>query len=176
MGLSLSLTSGAPSVPFLIRPTRNRGGELESEWKYRMTVAHMDPQPGLAAWRERTAKGEMPALIFNATDAETGERIITGTTTMNVASQRGRITFDELYRWKWDLAPATAVRMSATFPYITPAAKPSYQPTWRGNTSWVDGGYSDNFGMARILDWVEEALTAPHSKLRRVMIVQIQGS
>ena len=42
--------------------------------------------------------------------------------------------------------------------------QPSYKPTWRGDTSWVDGGYSDNFGMASILDWLQEALTAPNWK------------
>jgi Patatin-like phospholipase len=166
---------GRALIPFLISPTRNRGGELETEWRDRMEKAHLHPDPGLSTWWPRTAAGETPALIFNSTDAETGERIIIGTTRIGVKPQRGRVMFDELYLSKWDIAPVTAVRMSATFPYITPAAKPSFQPSWRGNTSWVDGGYSDNFGMASVLDWVEEALSAPNSKLRRVMVVQIQA-
>ncbi len=167
---------GRALLPFLISPTRNRGGELENEWSVRLKKIDRNPEAGLATWRQPTLAGDVPALIFNSTNAETGERIITGTTRMGKNAQRGRVMFDELYRSIWDLAPVTAARMSATFPYITPAAKPDFEPTSRGNTSWVDGGYSDNFGMASVLDWVEEALAAPDSKLRRVMVIQIQAA
>ncbi len=163
-------------LPFLLPPARNRGGELENEWRLGLGQSGVKSDLGLATWRSRTASGGIPALIFNSTNAETGERILTGTTRMELGLQAGRVMFDQLYESKWDLAPVTAVRMSATFPYVTPAAKPSYRPTWRGDTSWVDGGYSDNFGMASILDWVQEALSAPNSRLRRVMIIQIRAA
>ena len=166
---------GRALLPMFVSPTRNRGGELESRWAYRMKKAGLDPKSGLATWRTRTAGGEVPALIFNSTDAETGERIITGTTALGTKPQRGRVRFDDLYQSQFDLAPVTAVRMSATFPYVTPAAKPSSKPPARGDTSWVDGGYSDNYGMASVLDWVQEALGTPNSRLRRVMVVQIQA-
>src|SRR5262249_1812172 len=162
-------------LPFFVSSTRNRGSELESEWTRIMGPTARSQSDGLAAWRKPTVDGLVPARIFNATNAETGERILIATTSMKKGLQTGRVVFDDLYVKKWDIAPVTAVRMSATFPYITPAAKPNFPPTWRGDTAWVDGGYSDNFGMASVLDWLQETLSAPGSKLRRVLILQIRA-
>ena len=164
--------------PFAGRPSTDRGMELERAWDVARDQVGRRFPAGLAKWRQRTIDGFLPALIFNATDAETGERILIGTTTMKNEEQTGRILFDRLFRSQWDLAPLTAVRMSATFPFVTPAAKPAEPPMWpnRGDSSWVDGGYADNFGMASLLNWLPEVLNNEDSCLRRVLVVEIRAS
>jgi len=40
----------------------------------------------------------------------------------------------------------------------------------------VDGGYTDNYGMATLIAWLDEALRAPGNPVRRVMIIEIRAS
>jgi len=51
----------------------------------------------------------------------------------------------------YDVTVATAARLSATFPYVTPAScsdQPGPQP------HIVDSGYYDNYGMATLVELV----------------------
>jgi len=62
------------------------------------------------------------------------------------------------------LRASTAARLSATFPYVSPAARGYPCPA----THIVDGGYYDNFGVTTAMGWLIEALrtmpsaSAPH--------------
>jgi len=40
----------------------------------------------------------------------------------------------------------------------------------------VDGGYTDNYGMATLIAWLDEALRASGNPIRRVMIIEIRAS
>jgi hypothetical protein len=75
-----------------------------------------------------------------------------------------------------DVAVVTAARLSATFPYVTPAS--------RSNASGpqphiVDGGYYDNYGMSTLVEWLDEALADTATgkpKVKSVLVLQIHGA
>ncbi len=60
------------------------------------------------------------------------------------------LEFRELFPQAADFKLSTAVRMSATFPYITPAAELPTVPPRRV----VDAGYYDNFGVNLAAEWI----------------------
>jgi hypothetical protein len=48
--------------------------------------------------------------------------------------------------------------LSASFPYVAPAARPSLEAPFGPGYHFVDGGYYDNFGINSLLAWFGEAL------------------
>jgi hypothetical protein len=40
----------------------------------------------------------------------------------------------------------------------------------------VDGGYTDNYGMATLLAWLDETLSGSDNPIRRVLIIEIRAS
>jgi hypothetical protein len=166
-----------------------RGRALETAWclnsaKDRKQGSHMDLP--LSDWNPRVASGELPAVIMNATIAETGERLLLATTRMTLEHTRGRARIDAaaLHRvngQELDVAVVTAARLSATFPYVTPASRsdaPGPQP------HIVDGGYYDNYGMSTLVEWLDEALSDTATKdaetgkpkVQSVLVLQIHGA
>ena len=78
-----------------------------------------------------------------------------------------------------DLDLWTAARLSATFPWVSPAARAKLD--LGGNRSrhhLVDGGYYDNYGVASALDWLEAVLQADKDerKIRRVAFIELRAS
>jgi hypothetical protein len=141
-----------PRVLFL-GGARDRGDALEESWRKRAQV-----NSKLTEWRSGIAEGWRPVSIFNSTVDETGEPITFSTTgwvpEQNPSARRR--DFYEMYPGQ-DLAVVTAVRLAATFPYVTPAARPD-TPT-RDSYHMIDGGYYDNYGVYRLLAWLEQGLT-----------------
>ena len=155
-------------------------------------------------------RGEKPAVIFNATVMETGERIaITPLSTLHSDWAGGMEyplrrdnaqTLSEFLSAKrdsgaqadpskakngdkaeekkptcpqytngYDIDVWTAARLSATFSYVSPAARAAcldYKNKSRGSSTenspgrlhLIDGGYHDNYGVASALDWLSAAL------------------
>lgn len=71
-----------------------------------------------------------------------------------------------------DITIVTAARLSATFPYVTPASRadiPGPQP------HIVDGGYYDNYGMATLVEWLDEALQNDDVDINEVLVLQVHG-
>jgi hypothetical protein len=132
----------------------------------------------LSSWNAKVKKGELPAVVMNATLAETGERLLLATTRFLSGHLKGRARVDgaELHtinRQHRDVAAVTAARLSASFPYVTPAARsdgPGPQP------HVVDGGYYDNYGMATLVEWLDEGLTGASDTVRDVLVLQIHGA
>jgi hypothetical protein len=127
--------------------------------------------------------GRVPAPIFNATTLESGRRVMI--TPINFDSSRWAYsetrgdTLSELLfgraallrygqpMTEADVSLWTAVRLSAAFPYVTPAARARLQdgaPAGLEARSFdyhlIDGGYYDNFGVAAALDWLQPVLEA----------------
>jgi hypothetical protein len=129
----------------------DRGWALEQTWRNRANI-----QANLANWREGVVEGSRPAVIFNSTIAETGQALLLSTTDLSPGPDflpRPR-TFSDVYPHT-DLPVVTAVRLAATFPYVTPTARaPSGQPEYH----MVDGGYYDNYGVFTLLNWLDQAL------------------
>lgn len=81
----------------------------------------------------------------------------------------------------------SAARLSATFPYVSPAARSELEDPGSGQGNrrtpahhMIDGGYYDNYGVASALDWLQVVLEdrARHPDryaFERVLVVQIRA-
>jgi len=156
--------------------TYDRGTSLENAWRLTPSLE----KSTLAEWQRDAVKGARPAVIFNATLVETGQRLLLSTTAMAPIAAAGNIDhvgreeFFSLYEG-FDVPVVTAARLSATFPVVSPAAR-----IWRGNIfakdrHVVDGGYYDNYGIATLVEWLAGALEQAARRPSKIVIVQIRG-
>jgi hypothetical protein len=135
----------------------------------------------LSEWRKAAADGKQPAVIFNATITETGQRFLitnfkaedyssTGRTLaqIHVLSQQAAVAFDRNYPEN-DLDITTAARLSATFPVVTPVARPRKEDTDTGVVHAGDGGYFDNYGVASAIEWLHEAEFGEEEKTMKLL-------
>lgn len=142
-------------------PLLDRGRVLEEYWRKQGGI-----NANMGDWRAGVVEGWRPAVIFNATIAETAEPLLIATTDFEdpalarvAAPGRKRDlpvrrSFREFYRGA-DIPVVTAARLAATFPYVSPAAR-AYRLDERSHV--VDGGYYDNYGVSSAIDWVDSAL------------------
>ncbi len=169
--------------PPLVGPNWDRGRAIEEAWAARMR----DRNATLCQWRERVRAGKLPAAVFNATIAETGQRLVISPVQLlakdkgEKKAEQGR-EFFTLYP-KMDLKVSTAARLSATFPYISPIARPMWparMPEDDGGKDYhvADGGYVDNEGMLTAMEWVVHLLNqlqkSPDRPFDRVVLIRIQ--
>jgi hypothetical protein len=72
----------------------------------------------------------------------------------------------------------TAARLSATFPYVAPAARVAAPPAARDALHFVDGGYYDNYGFTTAAEFLREGLPegGDPGPVRRVLLLQIRGA
>ena len=143
----------------------DRGWALEQAWG-----RFGDYQSPLSLWRDGVAAGWRPATIFNATVADSGERLMIGTSELSI-HHAGRKNFSELYPGQ-DVAISTATRLSATFPYVAPSSR---SDKLSASFHAVDGGYTDNYGMSSLIDWLDEALKSG-TRVKRVLVLQLRGA
>jgi hypothetical protein len=131
---------------------------LEINWQQRANL-----HAPLSQWKVGVKEGWRPAAIFNSTVAETGEPLLFQTTEFQrkavlkadgAPSLPDRRSFYDFLKGS-DVPVVTAVRMAATFPYVTPAARPAVDGP---QNHLIDGGYYDNFGIASAVEWIDEAL------------------
>jgi hypothetical protein len=83
---------------------------------------------------------------------------------------RARVDAAEIHGPR-DLRVVTA-RLSATFPYFTPASRAD---TEGPQPHMVDGGYYDNYGMATLVEWLDEALQGA-AGVKSVLVLQVLGA
>jgi hypothetical protein len=158
VGWGLAYPDVARTVPVfgsaLVPGTLDRGWSLENAWSTSWRGAKLDT-PTMAEWRKDVMSGMRPAVIFNATATESGERfLIASTDTSLLGAER----FFDLFP-SGDIAVATAARLSATFPYVSPLARPSLGPVSKAY-HLGDGGYYDNSGLLSAIEWIREAGSA----------------
>lgn len=149
----------------------DRGYMLEETWRNRGNI-----HANLSNWRLGVKSGSRPAVIFNATVAETGEPLLLSTTDLADDPQvPKRLSFYHLYP-NTDVPVVTAVRLAATFPYVSPASrmlsgKPEYH--------MIDGGYYDNPGVSSLVRWIDEGLQTLQAKNEplpeHILIIQIRS-
>ena len=172
----------------------DRGHTLEETWVKAATTSRSSPSlaRSLLEWNRGVEEGWRPATIFNSTFAESGERLQISTipagATVNGKLPVGRWEF--FYLYDADIRVATAARLSATFPYISPAARPYYggaSPVWPdrpqdyAHLHAVDGGYFDNSGLTALTEWLNEALeerakvNRQPSTPEKILVLQIRG-
>jgi hypothetical protein len=172
-----------PCVSYFLHDV-DRGQSLEEAWLRadKLSEASLS-QATLARWREDAMMRRRPAMIFNATITDTGERLLLATSAPSESSQNddgagsgGSRNFADLYP-KHDIRIVTAARLSATFPYASPAAraKPAPGAELDGQPFHiVDGGYYDNYGISSLAQWLNEALPEG-SSIKRALILQIRA-
>ena len=156
---------------FKLRGNRliDRGQALEEGWRTRENI-----QATLADWREGVEQGRRPSVIFNATLAESGEPLLLATTDIRRSQVSGlaQRTFSELYS-NSDLRLVTAVRLAATYPFVTPASRALDSTT---EYHVVDGGYYDNYGVSSALEWLRDGLSSiPVDRTPDILIIQIRS-
>lgn len=155
-------------LPWSVGMYDDRGWALERAWRR----GRLDSVQ-LSTWRDGVEEGTRPAVIFNATSTDTGERFLFSTT--SVRRHAGQAAFNSTYPGR-DVYVTTAVRLSATFPYVSPASRALTSDVSASEPHLADGGYFDNYGMASLLDWLDAALEgARTSAVREVLIVQIRA-
>jgi predicted acylesterase/phospholipase RssA len=141
----------------------DRGVELERDW-----AAIQDPIQSFYRWE---AAGQVPSLIFSPMMVEDGRRLLISNLDLwsLTGASGGEITYDdpgrnprghpyslsalEFYRLFPDATGfrlATAVRMSASFPFVSPAVNLPTDPPRRV----VDAGYYDNYGIQVAGSWI----------------------
>jgi hypothetical protein len=168
-------------LPMLFWETSGRGSAAEDAW---MAHRAAPKRPGeqdtanwrttpvlLAEWRESVRRGERPAHIFNTMIAETGERCLAST--VDLEEGPGRREMNDLYP-TFDIAPVTAARLSAAFPFVGPAARIFAKVSPERAFHFVDGGYYDNFGVVSAVDFLRSA-TKGGSPVPRFLMVHITG-
>jgi hypothetical protein len=149
----------------------DRGYMLEDTWRNRGDI-----RSDLGVWRAGVKEGLRPAAIFNSTISETGEPLLLATTQIDTQkSVPRRQNFYDLYQ-NTDLPVVTAVRLAATFPYVTPAARSLSDEL---PYHMIDGGYYDNPGVSSVINWLDDGLRkmvdAKEELPSHVLIIQIRS-
>jgi hypothetical protein len=163
-------------APPLVPQRYDRGWALEQRFA---SALARDPAPTLASWREGVAAGWRPASIWNATLVESGERLLLSTFDPNAGlaadGWRARTLADLCPGG--DLDATTAARLSATFPYVTPIARPRCEAGEAARYHVADGAYYDNFGVMSAVEFLRTAAPAfAPAGVGRILLVQIRAS
>jgi len=161
------------SVPFPLG--WDRGRALEEAWLRRDVPwgNRGGIEEGLSDWQQDAEHRDRPAVIFNTTVTESGQRLPLASTDLSEGTA-GRLTYDQLLAGNEDIniPVVTAARLSASFPYVSPAARPDVAGP---GSHLVDGGYYDNYGISSLVEWLDEELRT-NQDIEEVLIIEIRGS
>jgi predicted acylesterase/phospholipase RssA len=165
-------------------PTRyDRGNVLEDVWAETLDGQLEQPFNSL---REGEKAGWRPSLVFSPMLVEDGRQLYISNLDLQEAAQsRGNIMGqdDDVMSRKavefFRIFPeadstfkvATAVRMSASFPYVSPAAILPTQPRRRV----VDAGYYDNYGVGVATSWLFANQKWIEKHASGVVLIQIRA-
>jgi hypothetical protein len=155
----------------------DRGRALETAWLRNDTSwdARKGIKQGLSTWRKDVEVRNRPAVIFNTADVETGQRLPLATTELPKDSP-GALSygqyFEDVDKSKPDIRVVTAARLSASFPYVSPAARADVEGT---TDHLVDGGYYDNYGISSLVEWLDEELQ-DNPEVKEVLVLEIRGA
>lgn len=169
--------------PWVSHGWPGRGRALEKAWVMNCSCdesAKSKLDEPLSNWNAAVRRGDLPALVLNATLVESGERLLLGTTCFSAMEDgRARVDASTLHGKDRDVSAVTAARLSASFPYVTPASRSTLEGP---QPHVVDGGYYDNYGMSTLVEWLDESLQADAKAPRiervveSVLVIQIHGS
>lgn len=151
--------------------TYDRGWVQEQVWANRMISEKIVDSSHRADWRmghlaHRVQTGDLPAVVFNAFSTTTGQRIWMAPFRMRDATDSRELhDFLEFSPAAgMQLRLATAARISATFPYVSPTTIAGcFDPQednlgltthYLQNCHLADGGYTDNEGLMTALQIV----------------------
>ncbi|MDX2037428.1 MAG: patatin-like phospholipase family protein [Isosphaeraceae bacterium] len=183
-----------PRLPFI---DLDRGIVLENQFIWRSDRAPALDLP-IASLRQREAAGEIPSLIYTPVIVDDGRRLLISNLDLeSLAVNRGTLLTEdydprrqesardrfaslagiEFFKVFKDngadrLTLATAARMSASFPFVSPAVNLPSRPPLR----LVDAGYYDNFGTNLAAVWIgENWQTIADLGVSGVVLIQIRA-
>jgi hypothetical protein len=198
-------TGWLPSNPLV-----DRGWAIEQLLETRLRFSRQVPREGeprdsrtLRDLCNGVRSGSMPVPLFNATCVQTGQRVImspvrfasdprAGSRSLHMPADYSEGSFQA------DPTLATAIRLSATFCYASPVARPTredeteWKKLFEGASSLpsqpqtaarfdlhlCDGGYADNTGVVAATEACRELLLAiakePEEKRCRILFVRIE--
>lgn len=140
------------------RPVSDRGRTLDGQWA---TLAR-----SFASLRDAEAEGRAPSIILSPMLVETGALALFSNLDLTALRRRGlppnagpgdeNKSSVEVFRAfpgaHAAMALATAVRLNATFPYVSPAISLPTRPDRRP----VDAGYYDNYGIDLLTAYLQQ--------------------
>ncbi len=149
---------------FLSGSTVNdRGAALERAWSVRQNGALDVPVRGL---RELERSGDLPSLVFTPMMVEDGRQLLISNLDLDYMVATGEVVdpdtdapkllsymgaeFFRLFPKADGFRLSTAVRMNASFPFLSPSAALPTDPV----RHVVDAGYYDNYGMVVATKWL----------------------
>jgi hypothetical protein len=143
-------------LPLVFVPVRHqredRGTVLDEQWK-------LLRRP-VSALADSEARGDLPSLVISPMVVETGRRMLISNLELSHISitrpelgDMSPVSAVEFFKYfpesRATFSLQTAVRMSATFPYASPAVSLPTEPPRR----LVDAGYYDNYGVNLAASW-----------------------
>ncbi|HMO81188.1 MAG TPA: patatin-like phospholipase family protein [Pyrinomonadaceae bacterium] len=158
------------------KPVMVAGDAMLSDW-------HLKPQ-GDEDMEPEDRDRKRPAFIFGTTVVETGERILISTAKLNADTLKpyAARSLDDFVGVPTDLKIVDAVRLSAAFAFVSPAARMKRSEKFGTNQSsdafnyhLVDGGYHDNPGLLAVRDFVAEGISGLGGKRPKIAVIQIVG-
>lgn len=173
-------------------PGRDRAWAMERSWEGALqTMVHETcpettgpaerPARRLSEWTTETRAGLRPAVIMNSFATSSGRRLLLGSSSVPVLVP----SFLDFQQYccagqePADIDIVTAARISATFPWVTPQARPQWvdrqdrDPYALPNERLADGGYYDNFGIITAGEWLQAAVSPSDQRFGHVALVQI---
>lgn len=166
-------------APWIVSRMDDRGARIEETWREHMR----NPEARMTDWIARVRTGDMPIPIFNATVVETGQRFLASPVHVPQDPKLlPAVRPCQLFELYPDTAPlvSTMVRLSATFPFVSPICRPAWSPSdsWQASTAYhfADGGYVDNEGMITIVESLMHLLDPNYVAQRpfdRVLLVRL---
>jgi hypothetical protein len=175
-------------APYAVGGEVDRGWAIEKAWQAQLGAAPAAAGGDLRLrdWVEPVRLGRMPVPAFNCTLVETGQRlVISPVRGEHPDSAINARDFFQLYPGdQADLRVTTAVRLSATFPYVSPVSRPgrpggAVDP--QNDYHVADGGYVDNEGVFTVVDWLGQLLhyyEQPENRGRRpfdrILVIRVQ--
>jgi hypothetical protein len=180
-------------LPFQRRLGEDRGAAMEHEWGRNLGEPFKSATFPLLYAGEKA--GWRPSLVFAPMIVEDGRRLIisnldldildvtgghrlAGTpTTDHAAFSQSSYQFARLFPRAWEqFRVSTAARMSASFPYVSPAGVLPIESRRRV----VDAGYYDNYGVTVAASWLHDALVSHRDWLdchvSGIVLIQIRDS
>jgi hypothetical protein len=131
----------------------DRGWALENQWIKSWKDPLWNKEPRISDWIGDTKRGTRPAVLFNVTVSETGQRLVVGSSLLPKAGGGAEwpttaVQFADKYS-NLDIHVATAARLSASFAWVSPMPRAEHD-----YLHFADGGYFDNSGLLSASDWL----------------------
>ncbi len=174
--------------PWVRNPVVDRGWALENASEFRAGFSERYRKGGSPLYLdspEIRPNGERPALILNATMMERGGPLAFSNTEFlarrpagqpvcgPIRAGEGIQDFDFLYQRQIRLV--TAARLSASFPYVAPAARTFQKEPACGDYHLLDGGYFDNYGIYSLIQWLDKGLDRARPQFDSILLVRLNA-